>query len=237
LGEGTTFPALSALLATWVPLKERSKLGSFVFGGGQIGTILGTALSGYLISKFDSWESVFYFFGILGVLWFVVFVLICYKDPESHPFIKDSEKEYLQREMGTLKRDKSLPPTPWLAIITSVPMLALICAQIGHDFGFFIMATDLPKYMSDVLRFPIKQNGLYSSLPYLAMWLVSIGLGFVSDWMISNKYINITNSRKLWTTVGELKWNFDDFELKLMKEFCSFRWSSYLHCRRLLRWL
>ena len=219
LGEGTTFPALSALLATWVPLKERSKLGSFVFGGGQIGTILGTALSGILLDYFDGWESVFYFFGALGVLWFIVFILICYKDPESHPFIKESEKDYLRREMGSLERDKSLPPTPWKAIITSVPMLALICAQIGHDFGFFIMATgdlffrhehfltfyflDLPKYMSDVLRFPIKQNGLYSSLPYLAMWIVSIALGFVSDWMISKKHINITNSRKLWTTIGE----------------------------------
>lgn len=36
LGEGTTFPAMSALLAAWVPLKERSKLGSLVFGGGQV---------------------------------------------------------------------------------------------------------------------------------------------------------------------------------------------------------
>jgi MFS transporter, ACS family, solute carrier family 17 (sodium-dependent inorganic phosphate cotransporter), other len=36
LGEGTTFPALSALLATWIPVKERSKLGSLVFGGGQV---------------------------------------------------------------------------------------------------------------------------------------------------------------------------------------------------------
>lgn len=145
LGEGTTFPALSALLATWVPLKERSKLGSFVFGGGQVGTIVGTALSGLLLDYFEGWESVFYFFGILGALWFVIFIMICYKDPESHPFIKDEEKEYLQREMGTLQRDKSLPPTPWKAIFTSVPMMALVCAQIGHDFGFFIMATDLPK--------------------------------------------------------------------------------------------
>lgn len=36
LGEGTTFPALSVLLASWVPEKERSKLGSLVFGGGQV---------------------------------------------------------------------------------------------------------------------------------------------------------------------------------------------------------
>lgn len=36
LGEGTTFPALSAMLAAWIPSTERSKLGSLVFGGGQV---------------------------------------------------------------------------------------------------------------------------------------------------------------------------------------------------------
>lgn len=73
LGEGTTFPALSALLAAWIPLTERSKLGSLVFGGGQVGTILGTFISGQLLSKY-SWESVFYFFGTAAVVWFIVFV-------------------------------------------------------------------------------------------------------------------------------------------------------------------
>jgi len=128
-----------------VPLKERGKLGSFVFGGGQVGTIIGTALSGVLIDYYDNWESVFYFFGILAILWFLVFIVICYKDPETHPFITEKEKDFLQREMGALSRDKTLAPTPWKAILTNVPMMALVCAQIGHDFGFFIMATDLPK--------------------------------------------------------------------------------------------
>lgn len=33
---GTTYPALSVMLAAWVPEKERGKLGSVVFGGGQV---------------------------------------------------------------------------------------------------------------------------------------------------------------------------------------------------------
>lgn len=36
LGGGTTYPALSVMLAAWVPAKERGKLGSVVFGGGQV---------------------------------------------------------------------------------------------------------------------------------------------------------------------------------------------------------
>jgi len=203
LGEGTTFPALSALLAAWIPLTERSKLGSLVFGGGQVGTILGTYISGQLLSRYH-WSSVFYFFGALGALWFVIFTLTCYSDPESHPYISEKEKDYLRKELGRLERDKNLPPTPWLAIMTNAPMLALICAQIGHDWGFFIMVTDLPKYMSDVLHFSIKQNGLYSSLPYLCMWIVSLSTGVLGDYMIKAKHISITNARKLFTSIASV---------------------------------
>lgn len=39
LGEGTTYPALNSLLASWIPLNERSKLGSLVFSGGQVRTL------------------------------------------------------------------------------------------------------------------------------------------------------------------------------------------------------
>ncbi|XP_039429753.1 putative inorganic phosphate cotransporter isoform X1 [Culex pipiens pallens] len=202
LGEGTTFPALSALLASWIPLKERSKLGSLVFGGGLVGTIVGNLVSGLLLHNIEGWSSVFYFFGGLGIFWFVLFTLLCYSDPESHPFISDKEKAYLKQEMGVLSRDKTLPPTPWRHILTSVPMIGLVCAQIGHDWGFFIMVTDLPKYMSDVLRFSIKDNGLYSSLPYLLMWIVALSTGVLSDWLISTGRMTITFGRKLFTTIA-----------------------------------
>ncbi|KAH8329414.1 hypothetical protein KR074_010241 [Drosophila pseudoananassae] len=201
LGEGTTFPALSVLLAAWVPANERGKLGALVLGGGQVGTIMGNLLSGVLIDAY-SWHFVFYFFGGLGVVWFVIFAFLCYSEPSTHPFIKPSEREYLIKEIGPISRNKDLPPTPWKAILTNLPMIALVCAQIGHDWGFYIMVTDLPKYMSDVLQFSIKANGLYSSLPYVMMWIVSVGSGFVADWMIRRNIMNTTNTRKVMTGIA-----------------------------------
>lgn len=52
LGEGTTFPAMSALLATWVPLSERSKIGSFVFGGGQVSRVGGITWQNTVIRSY-----------------------------------------------------------------------------------------------------------------------------------------------------------------------------------------
>lgn len=63
-------------------------------------------------------------------------MLICYKDPASHPFISKEELNYLKTELGQLKRHDDLPPTPWIDILTSVPIIAFIIAQVKDDFQF-----------------------------------------------------------------------------------------------------
>lgn len=196
LGEGTTFPALSVLLSAWVPVSERGKLGALVLGGGQVGSIAGNLLSGVILHELD-WPWVFYIFGLLAVLWFIIFTFLCYSSPATHPFIKPKEREWLLEEIPP--KNKNRPGTPWCAIFTNVPMYALISAQIGHDWGFYIMVTCLPKYMADVMRFSIKSNGLYSSLPYVMMWIVSLASGAVADCMISRNCMSITNTRKIMT--------------------------------------
>lgn len=77
--------------------------------------------------------------------------LICYNDPAEHPFITEKEREYLRRELGEPKRRTDLPPTPWREILTCPAIIALIFAQIGHNWGLFIIINDLPKYMKYVV--------------------------------------------------------------------------------------
>lgn len=78
-----------------------------------------------------------------------------------------------------------------------------MCLKLGHNWGFFIMVTDLPKYMNDVLKFSIKENGFFNALPFLAMWIVAQLTGFVSDFIISRGYMSITNVRKFFTIFGK----------------------------------
>lgn len=42
---------------------------------------------------------------------------------------------------------------PWNAILTSKPVWALVIGEIGHDWALYTMVSDLPKYMSDVMKF------------------------------------------------------------------------------------
>lgn len=82
--------------------------GSWIsFSGSQIGTVVGTALSGVLIEYSSiGWPSVFYLFGSLGVLWFFAWIALCYNDPQSHPFISDEEKAFLEQSIGGLDNKK-----------------------------------------------------------------------------------------------------------------------------------
>ncbi|XP_012526725.1 putative inorganic phosphate cotransporter [Monomorium pharaonis] len=202
LGEGTTFPALNAMLAQWTPPEERSVIGSLVFAGAQLGTVFANVVSGLILHDFE-WPTVFYVFGGIGVLWFVVFVLICYNNPDEHPFISNRERKYLHERMNE-HTHKTPPPVPWRHMLRSAPVWALITAQIGHDWGFFTLVTDLPKYMSSVLKYTIKSNGFVSALPYLVMWFSSLGSSYLADWMITKGVMSRTNVRKLGTTIASI---------------------------------
>lgn len=89
---------MSVLLAHWVPPAERSRLGSFVFAGAQLGTVAGTAISGVLLAHYD-WPVTFYLFGAVGVVWYALWAVLCYSTPEEHPFISAEERDYLHRQI------------------------------------------------------------------------------------------------------------------------------------------
>jgi ACS family sodium-dependent inorganic phosphate cotransporter-like MFS transporter 5 len=94
---------MHALLARWAPPLERSKLGAFVYAGTQIGTVLAMPLSGYLISTdiLGGWPSVFYVFGVMGIVWFVFWSIYVFDSPANHPRIEPRELSYIQHSIGS----------------------------------------------------------------------------------------------------------------------------------------
>lgn len=47
------------------------------------------------------------------------------------------------------------------------------------------------------------QNGFLSSVPYLGMWITSLILSTIADWLITSKKLSITSTRKLLNTIGQ----------------------------------
>ncbi|XP_063825389.1 putative inorganic phosphate cotransporter [Ostrinia nubilalis] len=201
-GEGPVTPSFVLLLARWIPPAERSTFGAMIFGGAQIGNVIGPYISGLILANTGDWAYVFYFFGFLGILWFIFWVLLCYSTPNEHPFISDEERDFLNKNVTASGLHKKLDPVPFKAILRSTPLWVLVLAAVGHDWGYFTMITDLPKYFSDVLKFNIKQTGLMSALPYVAMYIFSFIFAFTCDYCIKKRWHNITTGRKIYTTLS-----------------------------------
>lgn len=77
-----------------------------------------------------------------------------------------------------------------------------------YSWGFYIVNTDLPKYLNDVMHVSVRKNGLYSSLPRILAIFISVGSGFTGDWMHEKRQISMTTIRKLFVALGKTYYDF-----------------------------
>lgn len=76
--------------------------------------------------------------------------------------------------------------------------------QCLNDWAYFIVMIALPKYMNDVLHVSVRQNGVYSSVPWAMRLMVTFTSGYWADWVIKSGRLSVTHTRKLFIIVG--KW-------------------------------
>ncbi|KAL4705916.1 hypothetical protein ACJJTC_017498 [Scirpophaga incertulas] len=204
LGEGPIVPCSHAMLAKWIPPNERSRMGAAVYAGAQFGTVISMPLSG-LLSEYGfsgGWPSIFYVFGLIGTVWCLAFLFLVSEDPEQCSSIKDAERKYILSSLWGAAGSSS-PPIPWSKILTSMPFWAIMLAHMGQNYGYETLMTELPTFMRQILHFSIKDNGFVSALPYLCMWLFSMFISVVADWMLSSGRLNHTQVRKVINSIGE----------------------------------
>lgn len=202
IGEGVTYPSMHAMLSKWAPPLERSKMVTSVYAGAQIGTVLAMPISG-LLSDY-AWESVFYVFGALGLVWSVMWIFLTYDTPDTHPRIDPAERDYIQASQGLLLSKKGSLQTPWLSIAKSLPVYATAVAHFCNNWGYYTLLTCLPAYLKYILKFDIKSNGALSGVPYLMMWMAMIASGLGADHLRTKRILSTTGVRKLFTAVGFL---------------------------------
>ncbi|KAL4708201.1 hypothetical protein ACJJTC_005343 [Scirpophaga incertulas] len=200
LSQGCLYPSMHNIIGKWIPLDEKSRLGTVIYSGAQLGTAIQLLASGFL-AQYWGWAAIFYVNGALGVLWTVIYVFVGSATPKTSNIISDAEKLYIETSLGHLGEQKKLK-TPWKKLFTSLPFIALIITHCGQNWGFWTLMTEIPSYMKQVLGVDIKSNGLMSALPYLAMYLMSFPIGFMSDYVMKKKWLSISANRKISNSIG-----------------------------------
>ncbi|XP_026492209.2 putative inorganic phosphate cotransporter [Vanessa tameamea] len=201
LSQGFLYPSVHNLIGKWVPLEEKSRLGTLIYAGAQLGTALQLMAAGF-IADYWGWPAIFYIVGGLGLIWMVAYVFLGAASPRDSKMIGEEERNFIESSLGHVGRDQKKLPTPWKDIFTSLSFFALIIVHCGQNWGFWTLMTELPSYMKQVLGVDIKSNGVMSALPYLAMYLLSFPIGFMSDYILKKKWLTITACRKLSNSLG-----------------------------------
>lgn len=100
-----------------------------------------------LLATYVNWESIFYIFGIVGLIWFGFWWTIVKESPHMDPLITKSELRYLKAKLGSLTEHNSNIKHPWRAIFTSGPVWAIVVSHFSENWGFYTMLTQLPTFM------------------------------------------------------------------------------------------
>ncbi|XP_073956249.1 putative inorganic phosphate cotransporter [Choristoneura fumiferana] len=200
LSQGFIYPCMHNLIGKWAPLEEKSRLGTLIYAGAQLGTAVQLMIAGFL-ADYWGWESIFYVMGTCGIVWVAIYAFIGAASPQVSKMISDEERLYIQNSLGHVGGHKTYP-TPWKSLFTSIPFLSLILVHCAQNWGFWTLMTEIPSYMSQVLGVDIKANGVMSALPYIAMYLLSFPVGFISDFVLAKGWMSTSVARKISNSIG-----------------------------------
>ncbi|XP_042485675.1 probable anion transporter 6, chloroplastic isoform X2 [Macadamia integrifolia] len=212
IGEGVSPSAATDLIARSIPLEERSRAVAFVFGGLSVGSVLGLLLAPPLIQNFG-WESVFYIFGILGLLWCLGFQFV--KEGQSSFTGRNISRNFMSAasfpsNWGTkpwsasLKElSVSLKDVPWKEFFQSRAVWAMIYVHFCGSWGHYTCLSWLPTYFSEELDLNLTEAAGVAVLPPLASILVSgIAAQFADNLIASG--VETTMVRKICQTIAFL---------------------------------
>jgi len=201
LALGVMLPCNHQIWSHWAPGSERTILVTIALAGMNVGTIVTMPLTGLLTKYgFDGgWASVFYCFGIAGILWWVLWVFLIHDTPAKHPSISKVERNYIERNVS-VQKDVEIK---WKAIMTSGPVWGVILGNIANDWGLYTILICLPLFLMDIMHFNVQAMGFVASLPFLLKAIVGPVGGVIAD-VLRNGYMTTANVRRLFYCIGAM---------------------------------
>ncbi|XP_002739690.1 vesicular glutamate transporter 3-like [Saccoglossus kowalevskii] len=201
LVEGVTYPAAHGMWSKWAPPLERSRLVTLSFSGSYAGAVIGMPVSG-LLTDYLGWPSPFYLYGVVGVLWSISWFFIIHETPATHPTITEAERIHIEESIGESAFLYKGQKTPWKSFFTSLPVYAIIVANICRSWTFYLLLTSSPSYFEEVYGYDLSAVGVISALPHLIMTIIVPLGGQLADYLRGRQILTTTIVRKIFNCGG-----------------------------------
>jgi ACS family sodium-dependent inorganic phosphate cotransporter len=180
VGEASLFPASYEMYSRWVPPTERSRAVALLLSAIPAGTVVGLPVTGWIVTRYG-WPMAFYSFGVVGLAWVILWYLRIDNDPASDKRLSAEERALLPTRLAT---DASKHPVPWRTLFGAPAVWAIIASHFASNWALYFFLAWLPSYFKESLGLSIANAGLFSTVPWMAMFVAANSAGWISDALI-----------------------------------------------------
>lgn len=134
-------------------------MATLAFCGCYAAVMFAMPICGELIKRIG-WQAPFYFYGVIGILWYLCWLWLIFEKPSKHPTIEASELAYIENSLGEKHQVHVVPTisnTPWKAFFTSMPVYAIFVANFCRSWNFYLLVLFQASYFNDVHRMNIEE--------------------------------------------------------------------------------
>ncbi|XP_071963228.1 sialin-like [Antedon mediterranea] len=180
---------------------ERSTMVSITLSGMCIGLIISSYLSAWMCSSdiFSGWHFSFYSYGIIGAVWTLLWLTLIYESPSVHPFISIKEREDINLALNQTEQKRDVP---WIEILCSPPVLALIFCVVTFEFGLYTILSDMPLLFTHVLGYSLQTTGFLTLIANLLQFGIQFTCGFIADGIVNRSYLSVLSTRKMFVAIN-----------------------------------
>ncbi|MBI2924624.1 MAG: MFS transporter [Verrucomicrobia bacterium] len=175
-GEAGCFPNLTKAFNRWLPLHERARGQGLMWMSAR----WGGAFTPYLVFvclQFMHWRTSFVAFGLLGVVWAVLFYVWYRDDPRAHPGVNAAEAALLPAES---EPGSDQVRVPWKKLCTSRTVWCLCAQYFAASYSWYFFITWFPTYLLQARGLDMKQSALLAGAPLLLGGFGSLFAGWIS---------------------------------------------------------
>lgn len=206
VGEAGAFPTATRAMQNWFTRAERGFAQGLSHGFSRLGAAVVPPISVWIMITFG-WQAVFWSFGLVGIVWVVVWAIFYRNLPEDNGILKVDRGELAHLrgvdEKGNIKplEVKAKPTVPWSVLLKHPNMWAIMIAYFTYVYCLWIFLTWLPSYLVDYRHFSLVAMGFYAALPLFAGAVGDTFGGWFTDYLL-RKTGRTVFSRRIVAIIG-----------------------------------
>ncbi len=199
VAEAGVSPNVTRCVAFWASTGDRGLANGLPIAGLGIGGTLTPALIAWSMVHWG-WRVSFYLSAILAILVVLVWRLYATDRPEQHPGVNAAELELI--ESGRPRRPASRGRVAWLKMLRSRSVWGLVLGYGCQGYAFYVYYNWFYLYAVKVRGLSVLTGSLWTSMPFIAMAVLSPLGGWFSDKMTGKIGLRRGRQTAVWVGMG-----------------------------------